>query len=331
MSAEIAVAALVVAALAAYAVLAGADFGGGIWDLFAAGPRRDQQRAAIANAIAPVWEANHVWLIFVIVLLFTAFPPAFYAISVGLFVPLHIVLFGIVLRGAAFVFRAYGPTDRPSNRRWGDVFGTASTVTPVLLGMCLGAVCSGWLRIQHDEVVDVARPPWLTSIAIVLGAFALANCAYLAAVYLTSETDGALREDFRRRALAAGSVVVALSLLAIPVLRRETPHLFRGLTSVRALPVLCVGAFSALSSGYALLVRRYRLARLTAAAQVALLVVGWALAQYPYLIYPDVTLHGAAAPAETLEFVLLSAIPGAAILVPAIWWLFRVFKRPGAA
>jgi len=141
---------LTLAALIAYAVLAGADFGGGIWDAFARGPRRDAQRDAIAHAMGPVWEANHVWLIFVVVLLFTCFPSAYAALGEGLFVPFHLVLLGIILRGAAFVFRAYSPRSvrrpgRPGRgaRRWGAVFGAASVITPVLLGMCLGAVSAG--------------------------------------------------------------------------------------------------------------------------------------------------------------------------------------------
>ena len=155
MSPELLVAALAVTALIAYAVLGGADFGGGIWDLFASGPRRDQQRDAIAHAMGPVWEANHVWLIFVIVIIFSAFPAAYERLSIALFAPFHLVLLGIILRGAAFVFRAYSPQSArgagagPSARRWGAVFGIASLITPILLGMCLGAVSAG--EISSDE------------------------------------------------------------------------------------------------------------------------------------------------------------------------------------
>jgi cytochrome bd ubiquinol oxidase subunit II len=328
------VAALALVALVAYGVLAGADFGGGVWDAFARGPRKEAQREAVARAMGPVWEANHVWLIFVIVLLFTGFPAAFAALSVALFTPFHLVLLGIILRGAAFVFRAYSPqsarTMGPGRqaRRWGAVFGAASVITPVLLGMCLGAVSSGNVRVSGGEVRIVGAPPWLAPVSVAIGLFALAVCAYLAAVYLANETEGELREDFRRRALAAGTVVVALSVLVLPLLRSEAPHLWEGLLSRRAMPVLAVGIVAALLSGWALWRRRIRLARTATVAQAVCLLTGWGIAQHPYLIYPDVTIHGAAAPQATLRFVLWSTPFGMALLIPSLWFLFRVFKGP---
>jgi len=279
------VAALTLVALIAYAVLAGADFGGGVWDALARGPRRDAQREAIAHAMGPVWEANHVWLIFVIVLLFTAFPTAFAALSVALFLPFHLVLLGIILRGAAFVFRAYSsPSGRSGAEalRWGAVFGGASVITPVLLGMCLGAVSAGGVRVTNGQVIVEGVPPWLDPLSLAIGIFALAICAYLAAVYLANETEGELREAFRRRALAAGT-------------------------------------------------ERLRLARTATVVQTACLLAGWGIAQHPYLIYPDVTIHGAAAGDSTLRFVLWSTPFGMAILLPSLWFLFRVFKGPHLA
>jgi cytochrome d ubiquinol oxidase subunit II len=329
-----AVAALAMAALVAYAVLAGADFGGGVWDALARGPRRDAQREAIAHAMGPVWEANHVWLIFVIVLLFTAFPPAFAALSVGLYLPFHLVLLGIILRGAAFVFRAYAPQGaraslpRGPARRWGAVFGAASVVTPVLLGMCLGAVSAGRLRVMDGVVRAQGGSPWLSPLSIAMGAFALALCAYLAAVYLANETDGELREDFVRRALWAGTVVVALSVLVLPLLRTRAPHLWAGLISARAAPVLAAGVAAALLSGWALQQRRPKLARAATVVQTSCLLAGWGLAQHPYIIYPDVTVRGAAAGDATLRFILLTTPFGMALLLPSLAWLFRVFKGP---
>ncbi|MCI0455440.1 MAG: cytochrome d ubiquinol oxidase subunit II [Gemmataceae bacterium] len=309
----------------AYAVLAGADFGGGIWDLFAAGPRRTHQREAIAHAMGPVWEANHVWLIFVIVVLFTAFPPAYAALSVALFVPFHLVLVGITLRGAAFVFR--GPQVAAARGNpWGTVFGVASVITPVLLGACLGAVSAGSLRLEGRNVVIKGIAPWLTPLALTMGALALATCAYLAAVYLTNETEGELREDFRRRGLFAGGAVVALATAALPLVYWQAPNLWDGLVSVRALPVLGVGVTVALLSGWLLLRRHYRLARAATVGHVALLLLGWGLAQYPYLIYPDMRLRDAAAPEPTLRFVLYAVPAGLVVLLPSLWLLFRVFK-----
>jgi cytochrome d ubiquinol oxidase subunit II len=331
MVAELAVATLTLMALIAYAVLGGADFGGGIWDLFARGPRRDEQRDAIAHAMGPVWEANHVWLIFVIVLMFTAFPRAYAALSIALYLPFHLVLLGITLRGAAFIFRAYSPRRggvrrTPAERRWGAVFGTASVLTPLLLGMCLGAVSAGNLRLSGGQVIVQGIAPWLRPLSLTFGALALALCAYLAAVYLVNETDGALREDFRRRALAAGTVVVGISVLLLPLLRAEAQHLWHGLIRGPGTIVLAPGIAAALISGLALLRRRHRLARAAAVAQVACLLAGWGLAQMPYIIYPDLTLADAAAPKLTLLFVLLTAPPGLLVLLPSLWLLFRVFK-----
>jgi len=325
---------LALAALIAYAVLAGADFGGGIWDALARGPRRDAQRDAIAHAMGPVWEANHVWLIFVVVLLFTCFPRAYAALSVALFTPFHLVLLGIILRGAAFVFRAYSPQSirRPGApgrqaRRWGAVFGAASVITPVLLGMCLGAVSAGGVHVGAGGVVSIAgAAPWLRPLSLAMGGFALAVCAYLAAVYLANETEGALRADFRRRALWAGTAVVAMSVLVLPLLRARAPHLWHGLLSARAWPVIAVGVTAALLSGWALWRHRPRLARTATVAQTACLLAGWGIAQHPYLIYPDVTVHTAAAGEATLRFVLWSTPFGMMLLLPSLGWLFRVFK-----
>lgn len=326
MPVETIVAAVGLAGVIAYAVLGGADFGGGVWDLFASGPRKQQQREAIAHAMGPVWEANHVWLIFVNVVLFTAFPPAYAALSVGLFLPFHLVLLGIILRGTAFVFRTYSRRAGLDPGRAGVVFGAASVVTPVLLGMCLGAVSSGELRVSGGQVWFDGRAPWLTPLALMTGAATLALFAYLAAVYLTNETDGDLREDFRRRALFAGTFVVALSVLLLPVLVFDAPYLAARLLSPQSAPVLAAGAAAALLSGWFLLTRRYRSARAAAVAQVVLLLVGWGLAQYPYVVYPDLTLAAAKAPDATLWFVLLALPFGAALLVPSLWLLFAVFK-----
>ena len=332
MSPEAAVAALGVIALIAYAVLGGADFGGGVWDLFASGPRRVAQRDAVAHAMGPVWEANHVWLIFLIVIIFSAFPRAFEALSIALFVPFHLVLLGIILRGAAFVFRAYSPQSvgasgiAPATWTWGRVFGVASMLTPVLLGMCLGAVSSGTIRVTDGAVTFTGGAPWLTPVALLMGALALALCAYLAAVFLANETDGALREDFRRRALLAGTVVVALSAAALPLVHRAARHLWNGLVGGAATPVLVVGVVAALLSGWWLRGRRYRVARVSAVIQISCLLAGWAIAQSPYIIYPDVTLQAAAAPRTTLHFILWSTPFGMALLLPSLWYLFRIFK-----
>jgi cytochrome d ubiquinol oxidase subunit II len=159
-----------------------------------------------------------------------------------------------------------------------------------------------------------------------MGALALSLCAYLAAVFLANETSGELREDFRRRALLAGTAVVALSALVLPLVHTDAPHLWAGLLGGPGTPVFLGGVAAALASGWFLRVRRYRLARITSVAQIAALLVGWAAAQYPYIIYPDLTLADAAAPRGVLQFVLWSAPVGMAVLLPSLYYLFRVFK-----
>jgi cytochrome bd ubiquinol oxidase subunit II len=333
MPVELMMAALGIVALVVYAVLGGADFGGGIWDLFATGPRKHAQRDAIAHAMGPVWEANHVWLIFVIVIIFSAFPAAYAALSIALFVPFHLVLLGIILRGAAFVFRAYSPESArttgsgAAGRRWGAIFGAASVMTPVLLGMCLGAVSSGGiLMLDGSVVINGQVPAWLQPVSLLIGALALSLCAYLAAVFLANETAGALREDFRTRALLAGTAVVGLSAVALPLVRAEARHLWDGLMGGPATPVLIPGVIAALLSGWWLRRRRYRLARISAVVQIACLLAGWAIAQSPYIIYPGLTLAQAAAPQSTLVFILWTTPVGMALLIPSLWYLFRVFK-----
>ncbi|MGB8932667.1 MAG: cytochrome d ubiquinol oxidase subunit II, partial [Anaeromyxobacteraceae bacterium] len=192
---------VIVAALVLYALFGGADFGGGIWDLLASGPRKREQRALIERAVGPIWEANHVWLILVVVVLFSGFPRAFAAISVALFVPLVLLLVGIVFRGAAFTFRAY---DRPDDRVrawWGLLFSAASVLAPLVLGAIVGALASGRLDASARGGAPLA---WLTPFPVVVALFAAAVFAWLAATYLAVEAVGELRDDFRRRAAWAG-------------------------------------------------------------------------------------------------------------------------------
>ena len=323
------VALIAAAATLAYGLLGGADFGGGVWDLFAAGERKQAQRTAIAEAMGPVWEANHVWLIFLIVILFTAFPSVYATLSTALYIPFHLVLLGIVLRGAAFVFRAYGKRAgsriTATERTWGVVFGISSTITPFLLGACMGAVATGGIRVT-DGRVTAQGTPWLMPMSLMTGALALAICAYLAAVYLTIETRGELQRDFRRYALLAGTATVGLSIVALPLMRNEAPQLWNGLLSARALPVLIVGIVAALLAGWCLLREHFRLARGAAIVQTAMLLGGWIAAQYPYLVFPDLSIENAAAPPATLRFFLVALPIGMAILLPSLYLLFRVFK-----
>jgi cytochrome d ubiquinol oxidase subunit II len=219
----------VMAALTLYALGGGADFGGGVWDLFARGPRAGRQRELITHAIGPIWEANHVWLILAVVLLFVCFPAAWAAISTALHVPLTVMLVGIVLRGSAFTFRSYGGADDQGERRWGRIFAVASIVTPVMLGTCVGAVAAGLVRVVDGSVAG-GFFAWLRPFPLAVGLLTLALFAFLAAVYLTREaSEEDLREDFRRRALAAGIVTGALAFLALGLARDAAPLLWTGL------------------------------------------------------------------------------------------------------
>jgi cytochrome d ubiquinol oxidase subunit II len=182
---ETVIAIVTLASLVLYALMGGADFGGGFWDLFASGPRAERQRQLIANAIAPIWEANHVWLILVIVLLFTAFPVGFAVMMTALHIPLTAMLVGIVLRGSAFVFRKYDAKDDQVQRRWNLLFGVSSVLTPVLQGMCLGALASGAIRVRDAQITTGFLAGWTGGFALACGAFALGLFAFLAAAYLT--------------------------------------------------------------------------------------------------------------------------------------------------
>jgi cytochrome bd ubiquinol oxidase subunit II len=311
---------VILVALTAYVLLGGADFGGGIWDLLADGPRKTRQRELIAHAIGPVWEANHVWVILAMVLLFTCFPRAFARIAIALHVPLTLMLIGIVLRGSAFVFQIYGGGG--GQGRGGRVFAIASLVTPVLLGICVGTVASGTIGavvgIPGETFYALYVAPWLTSFSVAVGLLTLTCFAYLAAVYLTLETrDPELQADFRLRAIVSGVWVLMMAGLALAL----APH--RHIADHR-LAVLM--GLAALTAFWALWQRRYRVARMAAAGQVALILWGWGVAQSPYLLPPGLTIAGAAAPRSTLELVLIALAVGAIVLFPSLYYLFKVFK-----
>ena len=325
---ETIIAGVMVGALILYALLGGADYGGGVWDLFAVGPRADDQRKLIAKAISPVWEANHVWLILVIVILFTAFPPAFAAIATALHIPITLMLIGIVLRGTAFTFRTYDVQRDDVQRRWSLVFSIASIITPVLLGTTLGAIASGTIRLENGFVTSGFWNSWLAPFPLAVGFFALALFAFLAAVYLTLEAEEqALQEDFRRRALLSGVVVGLLALAVFILAGTGAPTVRAGISRTWwALGLHFFTAIFATTAFFTLWTRRYKAARLCAAAQVTLILLGWALAQFPHLLEPDLTITSAAAPQITLQLLLAALAAGAVLLFPSYYYLIRVFK-----
>jgi cytochrome bd ubiquinol oxidase subunit II len=316
----------------AYAVFAGADFGGGVWDLLATGPLADRQREAIAHAIGPVWEANNVWLIYVIVVTWTAFPIVYATVSTALFVPVVLALVGIILRGAAFGFRSQYAQQAGIANAWGHIFNTASTITPFLLGTIAGAIASGGIRVHDSTVVADLWSTWTTPFALVCGAFAVALCSVLAATYLTVEAqsagDLALVTIFRLRALVAGAITAVIGTIAAFLAYVQSPLLWSGLVGA-ALPLSLGAVLIGLVTAAALLLGSYRVARMGVVAETACILAAWGVAQYPYLIIPNVTVSMAAVPPSVLVAVVIASLAGMMVLLPSLWYLFHIFKGRG--
>jgi cytochrome d ubiquinol oxidase subunit II len=322
------VAIFILLSLIVYALMGGADFGGGMWDLVATGPRAMRQRKAIAEAIGPIWEANHVWLILVIVLLFTGFPRGFAAMMTALNIPLTAMLIGIVLRGSAFVFRKYDSGTDTAQRRWSTVFGAASFFTPFFQGLTLGALATGQIRVENGQVSTGFFAGWLTPFALACGVFALALFAFLAATYLTLDTKHQpdLQNDFRLRALWSELALAPIAFVVFVTSKHDAPEMFRGLTRWWAPLLLAWTSLFALVALVALWRRRFSIARIAAVGQVTVILVGWSLAQYPDLITPDVTITNGAAPEVTLRLLVLALGTGALVLLPSLAFLFHLFK-----
>jgi cytochrome d ubiquinol oxidase subunit II len=314
------------AGLTVYVLLGGADFGGGVWDLLASGPSGLRQRRLIEQAIGPVWEANHVWLIFVLTGLFAAFPRAFAILGVALYLPFGLAIAGIVFRGAAFAFRVHGHPESTWVKTWTRTFGIASLITPFVLGATGGAIASGRLDPNPDSPLLAA---WTSPFALGLGALMVAMCAFLAATYLAVEAvqrDASdLEEVFRTRALGAGAVAGALALAALVLARSEAPVIWNGMLD-RGWPLVVASAAAGLAALLLLRARRYGPARLAAAAAVAAVVAGWGVSQAPELIVGTITTHGAAAPAASLRPLFVGYLVGGGLIVPSLLLLFRVFK-----
>ena len=331
------VAAIAGVALTAYVLLGGADYGGGVWDLLASGPRREKQRELIAHAIGPIWEANHVWLILLVVLLFTCFPPAFAAITTVLHIPITLLLIGIVLRGSAFTFRAYDATHSAVQERWGMLFAIASVLAPVLLGVIVGAIASNGvgdaaatLGESGVEFVPVFVTPWLNAFTLSLGVMTLVLVAFLAATYLTVEAAGnrELQDDFRRRAIIAALVLPVTAYATLLAAEPLAPRVQKVLLhSGAAMPIHILAMIAGLGAVIALWMRRFRLARFAAGALVTLILWGWMFAQFPFLIPPTMTIFDAASPPATLRAFVGAIAAGALVLIPSLWYLYGVFRR----
>lgn len=314
----------------AYAALGGADFGAGIWDMFSLGSeQQDEKRQLIAQAIGPVWEANNVWLIYLVVGLYTAFPLVASVLATALLLPLSLALLGVVIRGAAFAFRTHFTQAITVKEFWSRFFGVASLLTPFLFGCCAAAVASGNIRVQNGTTQPAVFGAWLTPFAITIGAMGLALCATLAPVYLTVEAEKAnnqpLAKTFRTRAFIAGGIFGLLSILSLFLMPSEAPLLWRGLRA-RAIWAVVVTVLIGLALAAALFLRRYKLARLLIALETAAFLGTWGLAQLPYIVPPDLTISGAASPPTTLRAFFVSALIGMLVLLPSLWFLFYLFK-----
>jgi cytochrome bd ubiquinol oxidase subunit II len=310
-------------------VLAGADFGAGLWYLLAGPGRRGRAiRDFSYHAMAPVWEANHVWLIFVLVVAWTAYPTAFGSIASTLALPLFVAAVGIILRGTAYALRSGAPQDRETEGATGFVFGASSILTPLALGAAVGAIASGRVPVGNAEGDLVTS--WLNATSLLIGALAVATAGYLAAVYLAGdavrEGKPELARAFRVRALAMGLVAGALAVGGLVVLREDSRPLFDGLTSGAGLACVLVSALAGLVTLALVRAGRYEPARFSAALAVAAIVAGWGIAQSPDLL-PGLTIEDAAAGRSTLWALLISIAAGLVILVPSLALLYGLVLR----
>ena len=319
---------ILLAGVTLYAVFGGADFGGGLWDLLAGGDRRGQlPRDLIDESITPVWEANHVWLVFDLVIFWTGFPHPFAAVMITLALPLWLAVAGIVLRGAGFAFRKE-ITRLSWQRAAGATFAFSSLLTPFFMGTVIGAIATGAVPANPGHASLAA---WTSPTAVLAGLLFVAACGYLAAVYLVGEAarrgDQRMRTYFTRRAQAATIVAGALSLAALAELHGSNPALYARLTG-RALPLVALAAACGLAVLILLAVGRLTGVRVIAALGVAAVVWGWGVAQYPVLLPgTGVTLSNAGAPTDTLVAIVVLFIVAALLIGPAFIVLYALQSR----
>ncbi len=324
MSPELAVAAALFVGVLAYALFGGADFGSGFYDLTAGGSARGAElRTLVDHSIGPVWEANHVWLIYVLVMWWTGFPEAFAAAMSTLILPMLLALLGIVLRGASFAFRKYAATLAQA-RLFGAVFAVSSVLTPFFLGAVAGGIASG--RVPAEGRGDLWTS-WLNPTSVLGGTIAVGTCAFLAGTFLCADAlrsgQQRLAEDLRRRTLVVGVLTGAVVLAALVPLQRDAPTLADGLQG-RAAPLVVVSALAGVATLALLGTRRYAVARVSALAAVAAVVSGWGVGQYPWLLVDELTIADAAGARATLQALLVAVGLAAVIVLPALGYLYRL-------
>jgi cytochrome d ubiquinol oxidase subunit II len=305
----------------AYALLGGADFGSGFYDLTAGSSRRGGNlRTLIDHSIGPVWEANHVWLIYILVIWWTGFPVAFAAAMTTLFIPLALALAGIVLRGASFAFRKYAATLAQA-RLFGAIFAGSSLITPFFLGTVAGAIASG--RVPADGYGDRVES-WLNPTSLTGGVLAVGTCIFLAGVFLTADADRAglveLSEQLRTRTLGVGAATGAVVFAGLYPVWHDAPALRRGLVG-SALPLLVIAALAGALTLVAVYRRRYTVGRFFAASAVGAVVAGWGVGQYPWLLVDQVTIADAAGAPATLAALLVVVALAGVVVLPALGYL----------
>jgi cytochrome d ubiquinol oxidase subunit II len=311
-----------------YAVFGGADFGAGLWALIAgSGERGQRARGLIDWAIGPVWEANHVWLIFVLVVLWTAFSIAFESVMSTLFIPLSLAALGIVLRGSGFAFHKIARRGR--YRRFAErLFGLSSLLTPFFMGTVVGAIASG--RVPVGNAAGDAVTSWLNGVSILTGALFVATGAYLSAVFLVSDARRAGEEDMERyfatRALVAAVAAGALAVAGLFVYRADARYIYDGLTG-DALPLVIVSALCGLGVVLLLWRGRRRGTRPLAVGAVVAVIWGWGVAQHPYLLPKSLTISQGAADNETLTAVLIVFGVAVVVVLPALGFLYTLAQR----
>jgi cytochrome d ubiquinol oxidase subunit II len=323
-----AVAVVLLSGVTMYAVFGGADFGAGLWSLLAGGPDVGRRpRELIDWAIGPVWEANHVWLIFVLVVLWTGFSSAFEAIFSTLFIPLSLAALGIVLRGSGFAFHKAARRSRGRRVSQG-LFAAASLLTPFFMGTVVGAVAGG--RVPVGNAAGDAVSSWLNPLSLVVGALFVATGAYISAVFLVSDARRARALDleayFTTRAIGAAVVTGALAVIGLVLLRSDARYVFDGLTG-DGLPLVIVSVLCGAAVLVLLHRRARRGARVLAVAAVAAVIAGWGVAQRPYLLPPQLTIADAAAPGAALTALLIVSAVAVVLVVPSIALLFTLVQR----
>lgn len=321
--AEVVAAALFVGVLA-YTLFGGADFGSGFYDLTAGGTARGAElRTLVDHSIGPVWEANHVWLIYVLVTWWTAFPETFATAMSTLILPMLFALLGIVLRGASFAFRKHAATLGQA-RLFGAIFAISSVITPFFLGAVAGAIASG--RVPATGRGDLWTS-WLNPTSVFGGIIAVGTCGFLAGTFLCADARRSaqhdLAEQLRCRTLAVGAVTGVVVFAALIPIGRDAPTLADGLRT-QAAPLIVISALAGIATLVLVSGRRFAVARVTALIAVAAVVTGWGVGQYPWLLVDQVTITDAAGAQATLEGLLVAAGLAAVIVLPALGYLYKL-------